>query len=369
MQLVKTDKVPKPSKEHILKGINRTLKTAKLIDGFWERWLVHGLDYADLQAVRSHLKDLQQWFHSWESLAKEKVKKAKNLELIQDYKNAEYVYRQAALYYYLNYWINPEKNIQKEYWYNMCWQYMEKADVLSKIQTMYKTILIDDSPCVGRIRIPNNPKGCILIINPIDSSKEELFTYEMDFLNAGFITLSFDGPGQGETFLLNSVVGTRDKWEKFINLLIDYTSVYFEGLPIYLFGTSLGASWVLYGSAHKKVSKAVAVSPAFELEKMNMPAYFMERMECSCIVDEGEKRAIPRFTEINYQAPVMVFHGNKDMMVPDSVMYELFHIISTEKQLIEFENEGHVCNNKLEEIRKFSILWFLGQHDLNRGLS
>jgi predicted esterase len=347
--------------------ITRTLKTASLIDAFWERWLAHGLDRKDLEKVRSNLETSEGWFQSWEGLAKEKELVAKNLEREGNIKEAEYTFRQTALYYNLNYWLNPMNVIEKCYWYDKCLHFMSKADSLSKIITLYRTISIDDHHrCSGRIRIPSNPKGCIIIVVPIDSSKEELFKYEMEFVENGFITISFDGPGQGETFLFNEVVGTRTRWEKFIHQVIEFTSHHFSDLPIYLFGISLGASWVIYGSSHKKVKKAVAVSPAVELEKMNMPAYFMQRMDCSCIVTE-EERAIPKFNEINFHSPILVFHGNKDAMVPNNVMYELFEKLSTEKKLIEYEDEGHCCNNKLDIIRQISLRWFSNEWDFKRG--
>jgi hypothetical protein len=362
------EKLGTTAQDSISKTISRTLRTASLIDAFWERWLAHGLEKEDLEKVRPDLRTLELWLRSWERLAKEKEKKAKELEIQGKYKEAEYVYRQTALYYNLNYWINPKYSEEKQYWYKKCLQFISKADSLSEVKTLYKTISIDDFSVSGRIRIPPNAKGCIFIINPIDSSKEELFKYEMDFIEAGFVTVSFDGPGQGETFILNGVIGTRIKWEKFINQLIDYTSESFSELPIYLFGTSLGASWVLYGSSHPKVAKAVAVSPAVELEKMNVPAYFMGRMNCSCIVEEKEERAIPKFNEINYRSPVLIFHGNKDMMVPNDKMYDLFEILPVEKKLIEFPDEGHVCNNRLGEIRRLSLMWFSGKYDFERGL-
>jgi predicted esterase len=348
--------------------ITRTLRTANLIDAFWERWLAHGLDETDLEKVRSNLETSEGWFQSWKELAEEKELIAKNLEKEGRIKEAEYTFRQTALYYNLNYWLNPMNGEEKCYWYNKCLYFMYKADLLSEIKTFYRTILIDDRHrCAGRIRIPSNPKGCIIIVNPIDSSKEELFKYEMEFVEDGFITISFDGPGQGETFLFHKVIGTRIRWEKFIHQVIDFTSNLFPDLPIYMFGISLGASWVLYGSSHKNVKKAVAVSPAVELEKMNMPSYFMQRMDCSCIVTE-EERAIPKFHEINYHSPILVFHGNKDMMVPNKVMYELFEKLKTEKKLIEYEDEGHCCNNKLDTIRRIALMWFSGEFDLKRGL-
>ena len=41
------------------KTISRTLRTAQLIDGFWERWIVHGIESDDLNRFKPQLKTLQ----------------------------------------------------------------------------------------------------------------------------------------------------------------------------------------------------------------------------------------------------------------------------------------------------------------------
>lgn len=120
---------------------------------------------------------------------------------------------------------------------------------------MNEWIEIDNHQCAGRIRIPDHSRGIVIIVNPIDSSKEELFKYESDFLNAGFTTVSFDGPGQGGSYVLHGLRGTKKRWEAFIDQVIDFTSELFPDKPIFLFGTSLGASWALYGSGSPIVKK------------------------------------------------------------------------------------------------------------------
>ena len=113
------------------------------------------------------------------------------------------------------------------------------------------------------------------------------------------------------------------------------------------------------GSGHPAVKKSVAVSPAVDLKKMNFPNYFEERINIACNLGSNEK-TMPDFKNINYQCPILVFHGRKDMMVPTEEMYDLYQQLPAGKKLIEFEEEGHCCNNKLEEIRKISLKWFSG---------
>ncbi|MGF2617867.1 alpha/beta hydrolase [Rossellomorea vietnamensis] len=345
--------------------IHRTLKTAGLFDGFWERWLAHVIDEKDMDEARLKFNSLTEWIEGWEELGQSKAEEANKLVMEKCYLEAEGALRQAGLYYYLNYWIHPALSEQKINWYQKCLSAMYSADSLSGVQTNYEHIsLKDKSICSGRVRVPENPKGCIIIVSPIDSSKEELYLYESEFIKKGFITLSFDGPGQGETFLLNDVIGTKTRWKWFIDEVIHYASeTYGKRLPVHLFGTGIGASWVLYGCGNEKVESAAAVSPAVEMERMNIPAYYMERMKCSCLYDEKVEKEtevmLPSFKEIKYITPVLLFHGKKDLMVPVKEVQRLYKGISSEKCLIEYDDEGHLCNNKLDEIQQSALKWFL----------
>lgn len=354
------------NKDSVKNTINRTLRTAQLIDVFWDRWLVHGIDSKDLMQVKPHIRTIESWVSSWEKIADEKIIQASQLKKHGLNKEAEYMYRLGSLYYILNYWIYPEVSLEKQHWYKKCLTYTYLADSLSEHFIKYDSIKINGFSYAGRIRVPLNPKGCIVIINPIDSSKEELFKYEMEFLESGFATVSFDGPGQGETYTLNGLIGSGTRWENFIMTLISSVREQFPQLSIYLFGTSLGATWALLGSSHSEVKKVVAVSPAVELNKMNMPNYFFERMNIACDLGPYQK-TMPDFKNINYQCPILIFHGNKDLMVPDNQMYELYEKVSNEKKLIEYEEEGHCCNNKLDEIRKISLIWFSNDYTLSEG--
>ncbi|MCA1030788.1 alpha/beta hydrolase [Bacillus timonensis] len=344
-------------RDQSISTINRTIQTALLIDGFWERWLVHGINQEDINSVRKNLISLDHWTSNWKVLADQKKMSAATLEKL-DIHAAEEMYRKASLYYYLNYWIFPSKNEEKEKWYQECLDCILKADTLSSDIINYPNLDVGEGKCVGRVRVPKEPKGCIILVVPIDSSKEELFVYEEDFTRAGYVTITFDGPGQGGTYTQENLLGNREKWEQFIELSIQYTKNRFKDLPLYLFGTSLGASWALYGSIHPAISKTVAVSPAVEFEKLHLPSYFIRRMSYSNTLLPG-KRAFPDLFKLDFQSPILLFHGKKDLMVQTSDMYRLYDLLpKNNRDLIEYENEGHCCNNKLSEIRKVAIDWF-----------
>jgi dienelactone hydrolase len=338
-----------------LNTVQKTLLTARLIDGFWDRWLAHGVDRDDLQKVRPTLLSVEQWVHGWLELANKKKEKADYLKQQEVFKQAELLYRTVGLYYNLIQWIYPNKSPEKEKWFRECFQIVNKADSISPYQTTYVYLHIAGVLCEGRLTMPNAPKGCVIMINPLDSSKEELFSYEMDFVEAGFITFSFDGPGQGETLALYGLKGTRQRWKEFVKKVIDYASQRFQNAPIYLFGTSSGASWAIYGSGHPKVSKTVAVSPAFRTDLVKLPDYFLERMGAVLC---GEGDFLPTLDMFPQTGPVFIFHGKKDVLVPGEIIYGLKERIRN-STLKEYEEEGHCCNFRLKEVRKLAIEWFL----------
>ncbi|MDB5053302.1 MAG: hypothetical protein JWM44_1352 [Bacilli bacterium] len=337
--------------------IARTLKTSILFDSFWERWLVHGIEQNDLDRIRNSFTSIENWTEGWLSVAKRIESSAVQMKEQQLWREAEYMYRVASLCYNLIHWIHPDRNSEKMNWYKECIRAFQYADSVSPIETRYVHFEVENHACSGRIRVPSHPVGCIIIVNPIDSTKEELFKYEMDFNCNGFVTVSFDGPGQGETYTLNGLRGTKNRWEYFMDRLIAFAASEFSDLPIHLFGTSLGASWAIYGSCHPQITKTAAVSPAVEFERLHLPAYFLERMDLSCTL-VPEKRAMPDFKSLQYRSPVLVFHGKKDQMVLSPDMYRLYERLPAGKRLVEYDEEGHCCNNRLDEIRQRALRWF-----------
>ncbi|NEU30519.1 alpha/beta hydrolase [bacterium LRH843] len=331
--------------------INRTIKTAQLIDAFWDRWIVHGVDKEEINAVRSSLTSAKQWTEVWARLAEEKRIKAQQLKE-DERKEAEQLLRQASLYFNVAQWIFPECDREKLKWYESCLACTREADQLSEIETKYVTFEVDHHLCYGRVRTPLNPIGCIIIFNPIDSSKEELFMYEEDFLRQGMMTVSFDGPGQGETFIRQEFQGTLHRLKAFADQLIDYTRSITE-LPIYLFGTSSGANWAVYGGSHPEVNKVVAVSPTDRRNNIFVPDYFNGRLAFFL----AEFELVPDY-RLSFRTPVLIYHGKKDAMVSSSFIYSLFNTLPTGKRLIEFEDEGHCCNFRLKQIRNESVSWF-----------
>ncbi|NHN35416.1 alpha/beta hydrolase [Paenibacillus agricola] len=335
--------------------IQKTLLMTKLFDRFWDRWIAHGIDMEGISKLRPQFNHLSHWIEGLHGQAVQYENTALSYLERHNLKEAERFFRTAGLYYYLIQWIFPEAGADKRAWFQQCKEMVNKADALSDLQTTETSILVEERSCYGRVRIPKSAKGCVVIINPIDSSKEELFTYENDFGSLGFTTVNFDGPGQGETYMFQNYKASRENWALFIHAVIDFTAKQFPELPIFLFGTSSGAAWSVYGSRHPHVSKAVSVSPACDTNS-NLPDYFLERMH---YILDNHAVLLPKLDDLSACKPVMICHGKQDTMVKEEDIWELYNKLPDSKRMIVYEDEGHCCNFKLTEIRRTAAKWFL----------
>jgi hypothetical protein len=337
--------------------MEKTLMMTVMFDGFWDRWITHGIEPSAIKKFRPLVKSVERWTSEIEVYALLSRLNAQSQINEGKLQEAEFSYRRAALYYNLIQWLFPETGCDKTNWYGKSVELVRLADDIAGPEVSYAAIEVEGISCFGRVRRPNDPKGCIVILNPIDSTKEELFTYEKDFVDDGWMTVSFDGPGQGETYILNNLKASRNRWQLFLGKVIDYAAGLTPTLPLHLFGTSSGASWALYGGANTQVRKVIAVSPAMP-SPIKLPDYFSERM--SFIQEDGEVSILPEQDDYISPTPVLLVHGKKDVLVKDDDIYRLYDRLPAGKKLLEYNDEGHCCNFKLGEIRQKTVEWLQG---------
>ncbi len=338
--------------------IHKTLLTSVLQDGFWSRWFAHGIEPSILNSNRIALASLDGWISILSESALSHSLRAEEYKKKGNKSEAEQYYRLSGLYYCLIQWVYPAPDINKNAWHALVQNQFDKADALSDDLITVHKITINGRKHIGRVRVPVNSAGTVIIVNPIDSPKEELFSYEKDFAEAGFTVISFDGPGQGGSVFDKDNKASTESWGLFLNRIIEFSHRKFPSDPLHLFGTSSGAAWAIEGSQHPFISKSVAVSPPCGTQT-EMPDYFKERMHHA--LEDFNSGFLPSPDKLELSKNVLLFHGKQDVMVKGSDIYDLYSRLENPKRLIEYEEAGHCCDEKLQEIRKRSIQWFKGE--------
>src|SRR5262249_54377264 len=98
----------------------------------------------------------------------------------------------------------------------------------------------------------------IVIVHGVDGCKEEFLSTELALLEAGFAVAGFDGPGQGETLLLDGR-HWRPSFSKSVSALLDtidrldVADVRRSGI----LGISVGGLWALQSAADDERVRAV----------------------------------------------------------------------------------------------------------------
>ena len=219
----------------------------------------------------------------------------------------------------------------------------------------------------GHLRRPRDTRRppIVIIVPGLDSSKEELFAIEEEFLRRGLATLTIDGPGQSE----NSVhFPIRVNWESVITPLIDDLERRDLGVDlnrIGLMGISMGAIYGPRAAAFEKRLRAVVgLSGPYNLGEcwdainpLTKGGYIFYTKSA----DEPEARR--KAYGLNLEGvlgkvtqPLLVIHGARDGLFPPA-QAERIAREAPNASLVMYPDGNHVCNNIAYKYRPLMADW------------
>jgi alpha-beta hydrolase superfamily lysophospholipase len=209
----------------------------------------------------------------------------------------------------------------------------------------------------------------VLLVPGLDSSKEELFAIEEDFLRRGMATLAIDGPGQSE----NSVhFAIRPNWETVVGPVIDHLAeinLEVDHRRIGLMGISMGA---IYGpraaSQDQRIRALVGLAGPYNLgecwdalNQLTKDGYVYYTKSAGAA--DAKRRAytfnlegvLSRVTQ-----PLLVIHGAKDRLFPPAHAERIAREAPNAK-LVIYPDGNHVCNNIAYKYRPLMADWLREQ--------
>ena len=226
----------------------------------WQpRFVANGIDVNDFENVLAKTVEWKDWGPNWHAMGGVHEDLGREAEGLGRMVSAAAAYQRAAWCYHLG----------KFLWFE---DLALHATLRDQAVAVYGRSLPQLDPPAERLEIPfegkiipghlRRPNGTtkpplVIIVPGLDSSKEEMFSIEDEFLRRGMATLSIDGPGQSE----NSVdFAIRPNWETVITPLLDHLAA--AGLDsgfglIGLMGISMGAIYGPRAAAHEPRLNAV----------------------------------------------------------------------------------------------------------------
>ena len=209
----------------------------------------------------------------------------------------------------------------------------------------------------------------------LDSAKEEMDSYEALFLARGLATLSFDGPGQGESEYDFAI---RGDYEVAVKAVVDWVGQRndVDAERIGLWGVSLGGYYAPRAAAfEKRVKACIGLSGPYDMGAAweTLPELtretFRTRAHCKTQIDARKVAATLSLAGVAQKitCPLYIVTGKLDRVVPWQDAERLAREAKGPVELLIIEDGNHVANNRVYKYRTQSADWMAQQLGLPKA--
>jgi dipeptidyl aminopeptidase/acylaminoacyl peptidase len=331
------------------------------------RFLAAGVDYFDLQDLLRTIDRWEVWCREWS--AKAAVHEMLGRDALAEGRSvtAGQALGRAAAYYHFAGFRFYQDMAQKQRADSKAWECYREAAPHFRPPAERIAVPFGGTHLVGYLRLPvgttNAP--CVVIIPGMDSRKEEMRGLEDEFLVRGMATVTYDGPGQGETWA--NVKMAHDS-EKAVSAIVDFLASRPEIDPhrIGVYGWAMGGYFAPRAAAFDSRLRACVSMPVrYGLEawdnlgKMQTDAYQYLFGEVS--YEEGRKigaaftlnGVLPRL-----RCPYLIIHGDQGDTVDREDAERAAREAAGPTRLVVFEDGDHLCINIRHKSWPLMMDWF-----------
>ena len=209
-------------------------------------------------------------------------------------------------------------------------------------------------------RVPPGVKKppVVILLGGLDTTKEDYLTIADHCLARGLATLSFDGPGQGETLF---EMRWRTDFERAVITVIDYLEKRpeIDSNRLGIIGRSMGGCYAPKTAAiDKRIKALVAWGVMYHLRNLvDVPKHTLEGfmfVSSSKTLDEAKKfyssiDLAPYAPKIT--CPTLVVHGGLDAITPMDNATSLLKDLKCPVETMIWEDSIHCCHDRSHIVR------------------
>lgn len=333
------------------------------------RMITNGVPLADFQDVTNSVRTWDDWCNKWSEKGAFH-KNLGNIALSESRKiSAGAHYKTAAVCYHFGKFLFVDYPDEMNAAHKNTIECYNKALPLLSPPGERINIPYEGKSLYGNLRVPiGSVKPPIVIMAMgLDSTKEEMFTYESVFLERGLATLSFDGPGQGEGEYDFTMCPEYEKPIKaVISKLKKISTINTE--KIGLWGVSMGGYYAPRAAAFcAEISACIALSGPFDLSLcfQNLP-----ELTASAVIHRSGSKSDSEITAFTkkmslenvadkIKCPLYIVSGSLDKVIPPEHGKMLESAAKNSPEIIHqiVPNGGHVANNRAYAYRHSCADW------------
>ena len=335
------------------------------------RFTANGIDVNDFDDTVARTTSWNAWAPNWEqvgamheALGLEAQQHGRTLSATQAYQRAAWCYHLGKFLWFEDPALHAELRDRSVEVYRRALPHLDPP--AERIEAPFEGHTVP-----GHLRRPRSGgrRPLALLVPGLDSSKEELFAIEEEFLLRGLATLTIDGPGQSENEVHFPI---RANWESVITPLLDHLGSTDPGVDLQrvgLMGISMGAIYGPRAAAYEKRLKAVVgLAGPYNLGECWDALNALTRggyVFYTKSADEAEARrkaytlnlegVLDRVTQ-----PLLVIHGARDRLFPPA-QAERIAREARNATLVMYPDGNHVCNNIAYKYRPLMADWMKEQ--------
>ncbi|MGB9185973.1 MAG: alpha/beta fold hydrolase [Solirubrobacteraceae bacterium] len=318
------------------------------------RFIANGVDYNDFVRTTGAISSWEEWLDAWTGTAETHVELAERALERGYHRSAGEAYLRAAVSFHFSkfVWVlDAERNRRNT---RAAMRALYAAHQLLDPTAERIEAPLDGNQVVANLRRPSDPRPAplVILIPGLDSTKEEFYRWECEFLHRGMATLSLDGPGQGE---VGFAMDIRPDYEVAVSAILDAVADRpdLELSRVGAVGVSLGGYYVVRAAAYEPRLTAIAgVSGPFQFGANweAIPELTRETIaHHTGARDEADARR--RAGELNLEGvaeqvrqPCLVVTGERDRVIAWQETKQIADAVPGSEWVL-YEDGTHVCNN------------------------
>jgi 2,6-dihydroxypseudooxynicotine hydrolase len=335
-----------------------------------------GITPEELDQVLGRIKSLESWVDEWqalgrhyETLGQEAQAEGRNDDAAHDFMKA------SSAYSYSQYVVFLDVS-RKRLLHEACVRAYAAAAPLLNPPAQPFVVGYRSTKMKGYLRVPPGATlaPVVVIINGTNSVKEELHDWSECLLERGIATITFDGPGMGQTFRRITMIATpHSVGAAILNAIEAHPEL--DADAIGFMGLSLGGYMAIRMAASDARIKAVAaISPPYAASIYWNVTLAAMRRELAALygITEAEMGAsIERVTLDGVldklEAPMMIVGGGHDHLTPSSEAWKIFEEARCEREMVFYPRGAHECFNVIEDARPRVSGWLSRQLEKHRS--
>lgn len=356
-----------------VRSLSHVVGLRKITQPFWARWLASGVRDDVIFRFLDGLGSIDGWATAATQVMAEETASFEASQSGMSERERIIALRELSYLANMAQWGSLPITEERRALYRQCRDHYLAAETTAYPGTFERV----DVPFNGmrlhaNVHVPTtaaSPAPLIVIIHGVDGCKEEFLSTELALRDAGFAVAGFDGPGQGETLLLDGVTWVPD-FSQSVSALLDTvaTNAAIDVNRVGVLGISVGGLWALQAAADDARIRAVydLGGPINTLKCFSALPFLIKTRICQVTGRHDTASVKQALAQISIEsdpllaritADVRTLHGTRDRIVSIADKEWLLAKLrgfrpARDASLRLLEGGDHCCTGHAEEVRR-----------------